>query len=145
MTEHLPPTEGILFLCVANSARSQMGEALARLHGPANLRIHSAGSQPTRIHPMAVKALADLGVDISAQRSKGIDEVPMHEIDLVITLCADEVCPVLPPGVRAWHWPLPDPAAAEGGDEEVLGSFVAVRDELSRRLRGLFDSAECPD
>ncbi len=134
MTDRGLPNTGILFLCVANSARSQIAEALARLHGPSGLRVHSAGSEPTKINPMAIRALAELGVDISSQRSKRIDEVPLEEVDLVITLCAEEVCPALPSGVRAMHWPLQDPAAVKGGDEEVLAAFVAVREEIGRRL-----------
>ena len=87
---------------------------------------------------MAIRALAELGADISRQHSKGIPEVPLERIELVIMLCADEVCPTLPARTRSMHWPLPDPAATEGDDQAVLASFVKVRDMLSDRLISFF-------
>ena len=123
---------GILFLCVANSARSQMAEGIARLLAPEGVEIHSAGSSPATIHPLAVEALGEIDVDAAGQRSKGIDEVPQEEIGTVITLCAEEVCPVFPDGVRKLHWPMRDPAA------EGLEGFREVRDEIRRRLELLF-------
>ena len=128
----------VLFLCVANSARSQLAEGLARRLAPPNARVYSAGSEPGTINPLAVQALAEVGVDASAQRSKGLDAVPLDEIDLVVTLCAEEVCPLFPRPVRKLHWPLPDPAKATGSDEERLAAFRAVRDELAARLETLF-------
>ena len=128
----------ILFLCVANSARSQLAEGLARRLAPPGVAIYSAGSEPGTINPLAVRVLAEVGVDASAQHSKGLDAIPLGEIDLVVTLCADEVCPFFPRPVRKLHWPLPDPAKATGSDEARLASFRAVRDELSNRLETLF-------
>ena len=131
----------ILFLCVANSARSQIAEGLARRLAPPGTRVYSAGSEPGTINPLAVRVLAEAGVDASAQRSKGLDAVPLDAIDLVVTLCAEEVCPLFPRPVRKEHWPLPDPARVEGGEAERLAAFRAVRDVLARRIPALFPSA----
>ena len=86
----------ILYLCVANSARSQMAEGLSRYILGGRVEVLSAGSQPTRVNPYAILAMAEIGIDISAQRSKSVDEIDPARIDLVITLCAEEVCPVFP-------------------------------------------------
>jgi arsenate reductase len=123
---------------VANSARSQMAEGIARRLAPAGMRVSSAGSEPSSVRPEAVAVLAEIGVDIGDQRSKGVDEVE-RPVDAVITLCAEEVCPVwLEPATRL-HWALPDPAGVNGSPEERLAAFRAVRDELRRRLAVLFD------
>jgi arsenate reductase len=124
----------ILFLCVANSARSQMAEGLARHLLGANVRVQSAGSAPSRVHPLAIRALSEEGIDISTHRSKSVDEVDLRTIDLVITLCAEEVCPVLPAGVRRLHWPVPDPSSVPGTEDERLQRFRETRDELRTRL-----------
>ncbi len=129
--------EHILFLCVANSARSQMAEGVARSLAPAGVRISSAGSEPTSVRPPAVEALREVGIDISGHRSKGVTEVD-RTVDAVITLCAEEVCPVWLDDVIRVHWGLPDPAAVVGSDEQVLDAFRGVRDELQTRLRVLF-------
>ena len=103
----------ILFLCVANSARSQMAEGLARqILGP-DITVLSAGSEPSTVNPYAVEAMAELCVDIAGQRSKSVDEIDVGAVDLVVTLCAEEVCPVLPGRVRRLHWPIADPASKE--------------------------------
>jgi arsenate reductase len=131
----------LLFLCVANSARSQMAEGIARDLAAGGTRISSAGSAPSSVNPFAMRALEEIGVDASGQRSKGTDEIRSAgdpEVDAVITLCAEEVCPAWLGAARRLHWPLADPAAATGSDDEVLGSFRSVRDELSRRLTRLF-------
>ncbi len=128
----------VLFLCVANSARSQMAEGIARSLAPASTRISSAGSQPARVHPLALRALAEIGIDATGQRSKSVSDVPPDDVDVVITLCADEVCPVWLGRARRYHWALPDPAAAEGSLEQQLQAFRPVRDELRRRLERLF-------
>lgn len=124
----------ILFLCVANSARSQMAEGLARhLFGDA-AQVQSAGSTPAGVNPLAIKVLAEDGIDISGQQSKSVDSVKTEGLDAVITLCAEEVCPVLPGRVERLHWPLPDPTAAPGTDESRLQRFRDTRDELRSRL-----------
>ncbi|MDE0898206.1 MAG: arsenate reductase ArsC [Longimicrobiales bacterium] len=127
----------ILFLCVANSARSQLAEGLARSLAPAGVRISSAGSAPTALRPQAIEALAEIGLDISSHRSIGIDEVELP-VEAVITLCAEEVCPVWLEPVSRLHWRLPDPAAAVGSAADDIEAFREVRDELSKRLRVLF-------
>lgn len=127
----------VVFLCVANSARSQLAEALARRIAPAGTIVLSAGSSPWRVHPMAVRVLAEVGIDISGARSKGIDEIHIERADLVVTLCAEEVCPVVPGTVRRLHWPLEDPAEA-WGEEEMLKRFRETRDLLKGRIGELF-------
>lgn len=129
----------LLFLCVANSARSQMAEGIARSRAP-HLPVMSAGSCPTSLHPLAVEALAELGIDISAQRSKSVDEIPKERVRTVITLCAEEVCPVFPGDVERLHWPLPDPAGAGETDAERLAAFRRVRDELRGKIEALLAS-----
>lgn len=131
----------LLFLCVANSARSQMAEGIARSLAPESVRISSAGSEPSRVNPNAIRALEEIGIDASGQRSKGVDEIRQMDgppVDAVITLCAEEVCPVWLGEAHRVHWPLPDPAAATGSEDDVLGSFRSVRDELTRLLTALF-------
>ena len=124
----------VLFLCVANSARSQMAEGIARAVAPGSVRISSAGSQPSRLNPLAVRALAEIGIDISGHRSKSVNEIPPDDVEVVVTLCADEVCPVFLGKALRVHWGLPDPAAVIGDDAARLDAFRQVRDELLRRL-----------
>ena len=125
----------ILFLCVANSARSQMAEGLARHALGPGVVIQSAGSSPSRVHPLAIQAMAEIGIDISGQHSKSVDSIDPSSVDLVITLCAEEVCPVFLGMAERRHWPLPDPAALPG--DTALDGFRQVRDELERRITTL--------
>ncbi|MBI4864029.1 MAG: arsenate reductase ArsC [Candidatus Riflebacteria bacterium] len=125
---------GYLFLCVANSARSQMAEGIARALLPVEVKVWSAGSCPTRVRPEAITVLRELGLDISGYRSKAVFEIPASEVDTVITLCAEEECPVFFGSARRVHWGLADPAAVQGGEEERMDAFRRVRDELCRRL-----------
>jgi arsenate reductase len=123
----------ILFLCVANSARSQMAEGLARhLFGSA-ARVQSAGSMAAGVNPLAVRALAEQGIDISRHRSKSTAEID-RDVDVVVTLCAEEVCPVFLGKAERLHWPLADPAAAHGTEEERVQRFRDARDEIRRLL-----------
>lgn len=131
---------GVLFLCVANSARSQIAEALARKLAPPGVRVFSAGAAPTAVSPLALRVLAEVGIDASDQRAKGIPEIPAAEVDTVVTLCAEEVCPTFPGPVRRLHWPLPDPAVASGDEADRLTAFRAARDELASRIPDLFHS-----
>jgi arsenate reductase len=119
---------GILFLCVANAARSPMAEALARSMAGDRVRVQSAGSHPSRVNPLAVAAMAEIGLDLSGHRAKSVEEIAPATVDTVITLCAEEVCPLWLGEARRLHWPLPDPSTD-------LASFRAVRDELDRRIR----------
>lgn len=125
---------GLLFLCVANSARSQMAEGLARGLLPPGSEISSAGSSPSRVNPLAVQVMAEVGIDISGHRSKSVEEIDTARIGTVVTLCAEEVCPVFPGTVRRLHWPLPDPAAVQGTAEERRAAFRRARDEIRRLL-----------
>ncbi len=128
----------ILFLCVANSARSQMAEGIARSLAPAGVVVSSAGSQPSRVNPLAIRALDEIGIDIRSQTSKGVASVSPEAIDVVVTLCAEEVCPVFLGRVHRVHWGLRDPVGAGGSQEEQLQAFREVRDELRRRLAVVF-------
>lgn len=138
------PPRHLLFLCVANSARSQMAEGIARALAPATVRISSAGSRPSTLNPFAVAALAELGLDITGHRSKGVEEIPPDDVDAVITLCAEEVCPVWLGRAVRLHWGLPDPAHAGATDAERLQAFRDVRDELRRRLSVVFPGPAGP-
>ena len=131
-------TQGLLFLCVANSARSQMAEAIARTLAGDRLRIQSAGSAPSRVNPLAVRALAEIGIDISESRSKSVGEIDRSTVDTVITLCAEEVCPVYLDAARRLHWPLPDPAGHVENEAASLDRFRSVRDDLARRIERFF-------
>jgi len=127
-----------LFLCVANSARSQMAEGIARSLAPVDVAVASAGSEPTRVRPEAVEALREVGIDISAHRSKSVVDVDPGGVEVVVTLCAEEVCPVFLGPARRVHWGLPDPAAVAGDRGARLEAFRETRDELRRRLALLF-------
>lgn len=130
----------ILFLCVANSARSQMAEGLARSIFPKSVTVFSAGSKPSSVNPFAIKAMKEIGIDISKHLSKSVGDINPSVIDLVVTLCAEEVCPVFPKKVERLHWPLPDPANAGNTDEETLSKFRTVRDEIKSRLDSILDT-----
>jgi arsenate reductase len=129
----------ILFLCVANSARSQLAEGLARRLAPAHLQIYSAGSEPGTLNPYAVTVMAEVDIDLSGHFSKSVDDVPLDRIGTVITLCAEEVCPVLPGPVRRLHWPFPDPANRVGSEQELLAEFRSARNAIELALRAFFD------
>src|SRR5512140_1324986 len=128
----------ILFLCVANSARSQMAEGIARSLAPPGVKVSSAGSAPATVHPQAIQVLKEIGIDISGHRSKGLDSIDTGSVDAVITLCAEEVCPVFLGKALRVQWRLLDPAAVTGTEEPRLDAFRSVRDELLRRLKVLF-------
>ena len=129
-------TRRILFLCVANSARSQMAEGLARDLLGDRVDVLSAGSQPTKVNPYAIEAMREVGIDISGHRSKSVDGIDTATLDLVVTLCAEEVCPVLPGGTRRLHWPIPDPAPTDPAlsPEECRQRFRSARDQIRARL-----------
>ena len=131
----------ILFLCVANSARSQMAEGIARSLAPPEVRISSAGSAPSRVNPHSIAALKEIGIDISGHSSKGTDAIDSASVDAVITLCAEEVCPVFLGKATRLHWGLPDPAPHGTSVSASLDGFRAVRDELRKRLGFLFSGS----
>lgn len=128
----------ILFMCVANSARSQLAEGLARKAFP-NAEIQSAGSHPGRLNPYAVAVMKEIEIDISKHYSKSVDDLPpefLESLDYVITLCAEEVCPVLVSKAKKLHWPFPDPATQDPVPaSEALARFRAARDSISERLK----------
>ena len=128
----------ILFMCVANSARSQMAEGLAKqILGP-DATVQSAGSHPGKLNPFAVQALQERGLDISRNWSKSIDDLSPEfivKLDYVITLCAEEVCPTMVSRAQKLHWPFPDPAAVQGSEKDRLSSFRSVRDQIEKALR----------
>ncbi|WP_257313697.1 arsenate reductase ArsC [Geothrix fuzhouensis] len=128
----------ILFLCVANSARSQLGEGLSRQLFP-GFRIQSAGSRPSRVNPFAIEALAERGIDASTHTSKPVSDIDPASVDLVITLCAEEVCPAFLGRAERLHWPIPDPASDDPTltPEDLRTRFRAARDEIARRLEAL--------
>jgi len=122
----------ILFMCVANSARSQIAEGLARRILGGEAHIESAGSRPSRLNPLAVAVMQEVGIEISRHYSKSVDELDpdfLAQLDYVVTLCADEVCPTVLSKAKKIHWPLPDPAGQSGSDEEQLERFRKVRDK----------------
>ncbi len=139
----------ILFLCVANSARSQMAEGLARDILGDRAEVASAGSQPTRVNPLAIRVMQDIGIDIAQQQSKSVTDFDAATFDLVVTLCADEVCPLLPGPVQRLHWPIADPAAvdATADADAALTAFCSARDQIRDRvcvLAALLDTPPGP-
>jgi arsenate reductase len=122
----------VLFLCVHNSARSQIAEGLLRSMAGGAVIVKSAGLEAGRLRPEAVAVMAELGLDISAHRSKSVDELAGDRFDVVVTTCdeAKEACPLFPGAGRTLHWDLADPAAIEGDDDTRLSAFRDVRDEL---------------
>jgi len=131
----------LLFLCVANSARSQMAEGLARHLLGGRATVASAGSAPSQVNPYAVEAMAEIGIDISGQHSKSVGDIDPAGVDLVVTLCAEEVCPVLPGRVRRLHWPIADPASNDPSltPDDLRGRFRAARDEIKGQIEVLQD------
>lgn len=129
----------VYFLCTGNACRSQMAEGWALALFGDRLEVASAGAEPTALDPRATAAMAEAGVDISAQVAKMIDLSILARSDLVITLCedADRRCPVTPPQIRRLHWPIDDPAAASGSADEVFEVFRRVRDQLKAHIQTL--------
>lgn len=135
---------GVLFLCVANSARSQMAEGLARALFGDRANVQSAGSRPSRVNPYAVEVMREVGIDLTGHHSKSVNDVDPATVDTVITLCAEEICPVFLGQARRLHWPLPDPASeAPLPREAMLQRFRTVRDTL-RGMLGRFADGEWP-
>jgi arsenate reductase len=125
-----------LILCTGNSARSQMAEGLLRHDAGDRFEVESAGTRPSAVRPEAITAMAEIGIDISRQRSKHADEFTGQHFDYVLTVCdhAREVCPIFPDGTTTLHHSFDDPAAAAGSEEERLAVFRRVRDEIRRWL-----------
>ena len=136
----------LLFLCTGNSCRSQMAEGWARelgkQYGDDWLEVESAGIESHGKNPRAIAVMQDAMLDISAQESTTVTDEMLEQADLVVSVCghADEHCPVLPAGTRKIHWPLDDPAKAEGAEEEIMKVFVASRDDIRRRVNELLNN-----
>ncbi len=133
----------VLFLCTGNSARSQMAEGWLRHLSAGRVQVYSAGTEPRGLHPLAVRVMAERGVDISGQRSKLVSEFQGQAFDYVVTVCdrARQSCPSFP-GARTLHWDLPDPVEVHGSEEDRLQAFRSVRDELESRIRALLQFLE---
>ena len=124
----------VLFLCVANSARSQMAEGLARARWGEAVFVESAGSQPSRVNPYAIEVMAELGIDLASHHSKSVDTIDPAGVTAVVTLCAEEVCPVVLGGAHRRHLPITDPAGPDLGRQEMLQRFRTARDAIAARL-----------
>jgi arsenate reductase (thioredoxin) len=127
----------VLFLCTHNSARSQMAEGLLRALGGDDYESFSAGTEATLVRPLAIKAMAELGIDITGQRSKVLTEYLKQPFDQVITVCdsANESCPIFPGAKNRLHWSFPDPSRAQGSEEEQVAEYRQVRDAIAARIR----------
>lgn len=128
----------VLVLCTHNSARSQMAEGILRSLAGDRFEVASAGTEPSRVHPLALEAMAARGIDLGGHRSKHLDELAGQRFDYVITVCdhASETCPIFPGAPERIHWSVPDPSAAAGTEEERRAAFDRAAEELSARLRG---------
>src|SRR6185503_14103115 len=127
------PKPAVLVLCTGNSCRSHLAEGLLRSLADDLFEVHSAGSKPAGyVHPLAIRAMAEIGIDISKHRSKHMNEFLQTPIETVITVCgnADQACPIFPGQIDRHHWPFYDPAKAEGSNAEQLAIFRKVRDEI---------------
>ncbi len=126
----------VMFLCTGNSCRSQMAEGFARELGKELLEIHSAGLVAAGVHARAIAVMKEIGIDISKQKSKEIDEVLLRSMDLVITLCdhAAEACPRTPPEIQRLHWPVKDPVGTVGTEEKIMREFRRARDEIKGKI-----------
>ncbi len=131
----------VMFLCTGNSCRSQMAEGLARELGKNLLEPFSAGLLAAGVHPRAIDVMKEIGIDISKQKSKVIDEAQIMTMDMVITLCssAEEACPLTPPGVQRLHWPVRDPVATIGSGAAVMKDFRRARDEIKGKIEELIN------
>ena len=130
------PRRRVLFLCTHNSARSQMAEGLLRALGDGRFEVFSAGTEATRVRPLGVRAMAEMGIDIAGQESKTLDRYLDQLFDAVITVCdqANEACPVFFGARERLHWSFPDPSRATGSEEEQLAVYRSVRDAIRARI-----------
>ncbi len=126
----------VLFLCTHNSARSQMAEGLLRERDKSDFEVFSAGTEATFVRPLAIRAMAEIGINISLQSSKVLTEYLAQPFDYVITVCdqANESCPIFPGATRRLHWNFPDPSKAAGSEEEQLAVYRQVREAISNRI-----------
>jgi arsenate reductase len=135
----------IMFLCTANSCRSQMAEGFAREYGKGLVEVYSAGLMAAGVHIRAISVMSEIGIDIFRQKSKEIDQKLLQKMDIVITLCvnAEEYCPRTPSGIKRIHWPIKDPVGTFGNEELIMKDFRRARDEIKEKVQGLLrDIAE---
>jgi len=131
----------IMFLCTANSCRSQMAEGFAKDFGKGLIEVHSAGIMAAGVQRRAIIVMKEVGIDISGQKSKEIDEDLLRKMDIVVTLCgnAEETCPWTPPNIKRIHWPIKDPVGTVGTEEEIMKEFRRARDEIKERVKKLIE------
>jgi arsenate reductase len=134
-------TYRVMFLCTANSCRSQMAEGLARHLGKGIIEPCSAGIYAHYVQPRAIEVLKETGIDISEQKSKDIDSSLLNEMDIVITLCghAEDTCPATPPEVKRLHWSIDDPVLTKGTEEVIMADFRRARDEIKAKITTLIE------
>ena len=127
----------VLFLCTGNSARSQMAEALLRALGGDDFESFSAGTTPAGLNPLTIEVMQEVGIDVSGQRSKNLEEYIDQRFDYIITVCdrARDACPTFPGDSEKIHWSFEDPAASEGDERARLQAFRRIRNEITERLR----------
>jgi len=131
----------VMFLCTGNSCRSQMAEGLARELGKDIIEPYSAGLTPAGVNPLAIAVMKEIGIDISTQTSKAIDEKLLKQMDIIVTLCghAEAMCPMTPPEIKKIHWPINDPVGATGTEEEIMNAFRKARDEIKSNIERLIN------
>ena len=137
------PRASVLFLCSGNSCRSQMAEGLLRGLAGDRFEVTSAGTKPVGLNPLAVRAMAELGLDIAGHASKHVDSFAEREFTHVVTVCdnARETCPTFSAGAKSLHWSFYDPAEAAGDEQERMAVFRRVRDEIAARIREFVGTA----
>lgn len=131
----------VMFLCTANSCRSQMAEGFAKEMGRGLIEVYSAGLMAAGVHRRAAAVMKEVRIDITSQKSKSIDPALLGKMDLVITLCrhAETYCPATPPQVTRLHWPVRDPVGTVGSEEEIMNDFRRARDEIRQKIQELIN------
>ena len=132
----------VIFLCTANSCRSQMAEGFARHLGGKIIEAYSAGLFSHYVQPKAIEVMQEVGIDISGQKSEAIDYDVLNSMDILITLCdhAEASCPATPPHIRRIHWPIRDPVGTTGTEEEIMDDYRRARDEIRLKIEGLIEN-----
>jgi arsenate reductase len=129
----------VMFLCTANSCRSQIAEGFAKEIGEGIIEVYSAGLMAAGVHKRAIAVMKEIGIDISNQKSKVIDEDMLKQMDFVVTLCgyAEDLCPRTPPEIKRIHWPIKDPVGTIGREQEIMNEFRRARDEIKEKVQEL--------
>jgi len=126
----------VMFLCTANSCRSQMAEGFAKEYGKGIIDVYSAGIMSAGVHKRAIAVMKELGIDISEQRSKEIDIDLFNKMDIIVTLCdyVESICPTTPPNIKKLHWPIKDPVGTTGSEDKIMAEFRRARDEIKSKV-----------